>query len=131
MGKPSKGLKQKLRDLALQAHEVELSRALSVLAESFDEWRSGKIDSQELNGVIHRYHQRTVREIFARYESNDDRALVASAVAAGILDRQQLPAELVDDMERLIAFFEVEAVKQCIVADNSTASLFGNAFGRA
>ena len=131
MGKPSKCLKQKLRDLALQAHEVELSRALSVLAESFDEWRSRKIDSHELNGVIHKYHQRTVREILARYESKDDRALVASAVAAGILDRQQLPTELADDMERLIAFFEVEAVKQCIVAGSSTASLFGNAFGRA
>ena len=111
MRKTSKNLKQLLPGLARQAHEEELSRALSVLAESFDEWQSGRIDSRELNGIIHKFHQRTAREISLRYETGDDRALVASAVATGVLDRQLLPNELARDMERLIAFFEVAAAK--------------------
>lgn len=111
MRKASRNLKQLLPELARQAHEEELSRALAVLAESFDDWRSGRIDSWELSGIIHKFHQRTAREIFTRYETGDDRALVASAVATGVLDRRRLPNELADDMERLIAFFEVAAAK--------------------
>lgn len=110
-----------LCDLARQAHEEELSRALSALAESFDDWRSGKIDCDELNTIIHKFHQRTAREIFERYDTGDHRALVASAVAAGILDLQQLPNELVDDMERLIAFFEVAAVKEQLASVAASA----------
>ncbi|MCX7176311.1 MAG: hypothetical protein NT159_20785 [Proteobacteria bacterium] len=111
MAKTLTNLKSLLPKLARQAHEEELSRALSALAESFDDWRLGKIDSHELSGIIHRFHQRTAREIFMRYETGDDRALVASAVATGVLDRQRLPNELADDMERLIAFFETAATK--------------------
>jgi hypothetical protein len=111
MSKTSRNLKQLLPELARQAHEEELSRALAVLAESFDDWRSGRIDSRELTGIVHKFHQRTAREISLRYETGDDRALVASAVATGVLDRQRLPDDLADDMERLIAFFEVAAAK--------------------
>jgi len=111
MRKTSKNLKQLLPELARQAHEEELGRALAVLAESFDDWRSGRIDSRDLTGIIHKFHQRTAREIFMRYEMGDERALVAAAVATGVLDRQRLPHELADDMQRLIAFFEVAAAK--------------------
>lgn len=121
MRKTPRNLKQLLPELARQAHEEELSRALSVLAESFDEWRSGKIDSHELNGIIHKFNQRTAREIFVRYEMGDVRALVASAVAMGVLDRRQLPNELFDDMERLIAYFEDAAVKVEFVASARNA----------
>jgi len=111
MRKTPKNLKHLLPGLARQAHEEELSRALSALAESVDDWRVGKIDSHELNAIIHRFHQRTAREIFTRYETGDNRALVASAVATGVLDRQRLPDGLADDMERLIAFFETAVAK--------------------
>jgi len=111
MRNTSKSLRHLLPELARQAREEELNRALAALARSFDDWRAGRIESRELNGVIHKFHQRTAREISGRYATGDDRALVASAVATGVLDRQQLPDELADDMERLIAFFTVAAAK--------------------
>ena len=108
--------KQTLCDLAKQAHEEELRRALLVLARYFDEWASGKIDSDELNQIIHKFHEQTAHEISVRYDMGDHRALVANAVASGILDRQQLPDELARDMERLIAYFEVASVKEQFMA---------------
>jgi len=115
--------KQTLRDLVQQAHEEELSRALSVLADFFDDWRSGKIDSREMNQIIHKFHQQTVREISVRYEMGEQRALVANAVAVGILDRQHLPGDLVRDMERLIAYFEADSVKASFsTTESSTVS---------
>ena len=113
--KKSSYRKQALGDLVKQAHEEELSRALNVLAGYFDEWRSGRIDSVELNQIIHKFHQQTAHEIFVRYEMGDHRALVANAVASGILERKQLPVELIQDMERLIAYFEVDAAKERLI----------------
>jgi len=104
--------KQALGELVKQAHQEELSRALNVLAGYFDEWRSGKIDSIELIQIIHKFHQQTAHEIFVRYEMGDHRALVANAVATGMLERNQLPDELIRDMQRLIAYFEVAAAKE-------------------
>lgn len=112
MRKTSTSRKQALRDCVQQAYEEELSRALSLLAGSFDAWRSGMIDSEELNRIIHKFHQQTAREITVRYDMGDQRALVANAIASGILDRQQLPSELIADMEQLIAYFEAATSKE-------------------
>jgi hypothetical protein len=109
MGEPSKRLKRLLREYASRAHEEELRRALVELSRAFDEWSAGKISCQGLSARIHEFHDGTARDIFKSYSHRLVEAPLARAIAGGILDKSQLPPELVEYLARSIEFYETES----------------------
>ena len=108
MGEPSKRVKQLLREYASRAHEEELRRALVELSGAFDEWKAGKISSEGLSARIHEFHDGTARDIFNSYTHRLVEAPLARAIAGGILDKSQLPPELLEYLARSIEFYEAE-----------------------
>jgi hypothetical protein len=105
---PSKHIKRLLREWSGRAYAEELRRALLPLGKSFDRWRAGDLDSFELSERIHRFHQGPNRELFNRYNSGNTilHLIVARAVFAGILDREQMPEELLEYLAPSLSFYE-------------------------
>jgi hypothetical protein len=101
-----KRIKRLVREWAGIAHDRELHKALSELRVQFDRWERGEIDSFDLNELVHRFHQDSSREIWKRYATTHLEPTVASAVVAGVLRKEELPAELVQHIEGLIEFYE-------------------------
>jgi hypothetical protein len=81
---------------------------LTELRAQFDRWDRGEIDSFELNDLVHKYHDGTSREIWKRYATSHLAPAVASAVAAGVLRRDELPEELAQHIAGLIDFYQHE-----------------------
>jgi len=95
-----------LRELADKAYEEELRRALTPLAEAFERWRERTASSFEISGLIHEFHQGPSRRIWGTYNALKPDALVARAVALGLLARETLPAELAASLAQ-----RIEAIK--------------------
>ena len=72
----------------------------------FDRWDRGEIDSFELNELVHRFHQDTARDIWKRYAMTHLEPAVASAVAAGVLRKEELPVEIAQHIAGLIEFYD-------------------------
>ena len=101
-----KRIKRLVREWAGIAHDRDLRNALRDLRMQFDRWDRGEIDSFELNELVHRFHQDTSREIWKRYATTHLEPAVASAVAAGVLRKEELPSELLQHIDGLIEFYE-------------------------
>jgi hypothetical protein len=101
-----KRIKRLLREHAELAHEEELRRALLPLAAAFDEWKAGRLSSGELSDRIYEFHQGPSRELFSRYDNRWLDMPVAYAIVRGILDKTQVPPELLDYLQRHLAFYE-------------------------
>ena len=101
-----KRLKRLLRTWAGEAHEEELQRALVPLAEAFDRWKRGEIASSELSNLIHKFHQGPPRELFVKYNTNHLEAPVAHAIVIGVLDKNKIPPELLEQLAAWIKFYE-------------------------
>jgi hypothetical protein len=99
-------IKRLVREWAGIAHERDLRKALNELRAQFDRWDRGEIESFELNDLVRRFHQDTAREIWKRYATTHLEPAVASAVAAGVLHKEELPPELVQHIAGLIEFYE-------------------------
>jgi hypothetical protein len=90
-----KAIKRAMRALVGIAHETELKRALEELYGSFQEWKSGEIDSIELSDEIHNFHNGPNRDIYLRYASKLNlRFLVRQALAEGTLQEAAVPKEV-------------------------------------
>ena len=105
---PPKAVKRLVREWAAIAHDRELGRALLELRTQFDRWERGEIAAADLNDLIHRFHQGASREIWKRYDTNHLEPAIGSAVAAGILRRDELPEELLRHVAGLIEFYEAD-----------------------
>ncbi|MEP7012425.1 MAG: hypothetical protein ABJC13_19055 [Acidobacteriota bacterium] len=101
----TKANRKKLRELAAVAHERELSAELGKVEQEFARWRRGEIDPFELNDRIHRFHDGTSRDLYATRGLRPHQA-VARAVAYRILDRTEIPSDILAAMETVIGFFE-------------------------
>src|SRR6266542_7169140 len=101
-----KHIKRQVREWAGIAHERDLRKALGELRAQFDLWERGEIDAFELNERVHRFHQDTSRENWKRYATTHLETAVASAVAAGVLRKEELPSELLQHIDGLIEFYE-------------------------
>ena len=101
-----KRIRRQVREWATIAHDRDLRKALSELRAQFDLWERGDIDSFELNERVHRFHQDTSREIWKRYAATHLEPVVASAVATGVLRREELPLELLQHIDGLIEFYK-------------------------
>ena len=106
MDEVPKRINRQVREWAGIAHERDLRKALSELHRQFERWELGEIDSLELNEGVHRFHQERSREIWKRYATTHLEAAVASAVAAGVLRKEELTSELLHHLAALIEFYE-------------------------
>ena len=108
MPDPPKALKRLVREWAAIAHDRELGGALLELRAQFERWQRGEIAAADLNYLIHQFHQGASREIWKRYATNRLEPAIGSAVAAGILRREELPEELLRHIAGLIEFYEAD-----------------------
>lgn len=104
----SKRLKRLIREYASRAYEAELGRALGELEQQFAAWRNGQISAGELSDRVHAFTRGPARELHQRYNANLDDMQVAHAIVLGLLPRDELPAELLDALQPILAFFEHE-----------------------
>jgi len=108
MKDPPKAVKHLVREWAAIAHDRELGHALLELRTEFDRWQRGEITAADLNDLIHQFHEGASREIWTRYATNHLEPAIGSAVAAGILRREELPEELLRQIAGLIEFYEAD-----------------------
>ena len=100
-----KNIKRLLREYMAEAYERELHRELVKLDQSFAEWGEGKISSGELSYRVHQYETGPSRELYKKYNFSYHDANVAYAIATGILKRDDIPAELLEAISSLLAFY--------------------------
>lgn len=79
-----------------------MRKALSELRAQFHRWERGEIDSFALNELVHQFLQHASRDIWKRYATTHLEPAVASAVAGGVPQNQELPTELVAHIAGLI-----------------------------
>jgi|SRR5438094_4356468 len=103
-----KKIRRLVREWAGIAHDRELRKALGELRVQFGRWERGEISSFELNDFVHQFHDGSSREIWKRHATSHLEPTVASAVAAGILRKEELPSELVQHIAGLIEFYEAD-----------------------
>lgn len=106
MDRPPKKIRRLLREQLDRAYEEELRRALEPLHEAFGRWKKEELGSFELNELIHRFHQGPSRQLFSRYNGTMMEMSVAHAIVSGVLDRNDVPAELLDCLRTKIEFYE-------------------------
>jgi hypothetical protein len=102
---PPKRIKRLLREFAAKAHEEELRRALTPLAHAFERWSRGEADSFELSGLVHAFHQGPSTDRFVRYTRRPHDPAVACAIATGIIDRQEVPEDLLEHLALALEFY--------------------------
>ena len=71
-------------------------------------WERGELGSGELSEIIHGFHQGPARDLFVRYNTIRLEMAVAYAITAGVLDRQTIPAEVLDHLAGPLQFYESE-----------------------
>jgi hypothetical protein len=99
-----KRIRQLIREWMTEAYERELHRELTKLDESFAEWRRGAISSGELSHRIHEWETGPSRALFKQYNHGPQDVSVAYAIVVGILNEEEVPAELVEAIGGAIAF---------------------------
>src|SRR6185369_2597030 len=102
----SKQLKKQLRAIIGQAYETELERELDGLESEFRRWRSEEIDAFELEARIHQFHNGPARKLWSTYADSPASMLAfnaAGVVARGIVAREDVPSEVLKELEPAIA----------------------------
>ena len=108
----SKSIRKKLRELKMEAHEREIKSHLIELSKKFDEWKQDKIGSGDLSVHIHEYDKGPSKWMFGFYNNLDPEANIARAVALGFLSRDEVPDEILEDIENQITYFEEQNKKK-------------------
>jgi hypothetical protein len=103
-----KRIKRLIREYAARAYEAELGKALGDLEEQFAIWRGGQISAGELSDRVYAFSRGPARELWQRYNAGLDDMQVTYAIVTGILSRDHLPAELLEALQPVIAFYEQE-----------------------
>jgi hypothetical protein len=101
-----KNIKRLLREYMVEAYECELHRELAKLDLSFAEWRDGKLSSGELSYLVHQYEAGPSRELYKKYNYSPHDMNVAYAIVTGILKRNEIPAELLEAISSLLAYYQ-------------------------
>lgn len=89
-----KAQRRRLRELAELAYERELSRELADLETEFGRWRSGETNAFDLSEAIHIFQQGAARELFSRYGRSSQELVVAQAIRAGVISRDEVGAPM-------------------------------------
>jgi hypothetical protein len=100
-----KHIKRLIREWNTEAYERELRRELARLDRGFAEWRDGNMSSSELARRIHEWDRGPARGLDEQYNSRRVDTNVAYAIVAGILSQDEVPPDLVQALERPLAFY--------------------------
>ncbi len=92
-------LKRQLRQFAQLASERELQQQLTDLAAQMDAYRQRAMTARELRHILHKYVEGASRELIQRYREQPDDLSVRKALAKGILQRDELPRDLLAALE--------------------------------
>ena len=111
MSEIPKNIKKLIYDYAAIAHDRELGQALQELRADFDRWKKGDISPIQLNNQIHDFHQGPSREFWKKYGTQTQETALAAAIVTGILPKGEVPDELLQYLEPLIEFYEVQMSK--------------------
>jgi hypothetical protein len=101
-----KNIRRLLREYMIKAYAQELHRELAKLDLGFAQWRDGKIDSSELSYRVHQFEMGASRELYKKYNNSYDDMNVAYAIVTGILNRDEIPAELLESLSSLLVFYQ-------------------------
>ncbi len=101
-----KSIKKLLQHFRREAYERALRRELTKLDHSFAAWRAGRLSNGELNQRIHQYETGAARELYKQYHHNPPDLSVAYALVVGILQRDEVPAELLAALEGPLRFYQ-------------------------
>jgi hypothetical protein len=112
MTETSKRMKALLRQHAGRAWEAEMKAALGTLAARFRDWEAGRLSSSDLHTAIHEYHDGVGREIWKRFATNNPKVPLAHAVAAGVVAKESLPAEVQEHISGMVEFFQAGEQEQ-------------------
>jgi hypothetical protein len=95
------------RELAAKAHERDVRRHLEKLHAEFERWREGEIETWDLTDAIHRFHNGPDRKLFGMYNTRGmAHIIVARAVAAGLLNEEEVAAEIREIVASDLEFFQ-------------------------
>ena len=103
--------RKELRELAGIAWERELAGALATLEDQFRAWRAGQLSPFALSEAIHKYHNGAARDLYVFYAGGHPEPCVARAIAAGLLARAEVSADLLRKLGTLVEFFETQAAE--------------------
>jgi hypothetical protein len=103
--RPPKSVRKHLRELASVAYERELNRELETLAAEFERWRLGALSPWDLSERIHAFHQGPARDLFVFYRDLDEAMVVGRALAEGILEQKEIPAEVLPHVASTCEFY--------------------------
>jgi hypothetical protein len=103
--KISKSERARLRELAEEAWDAELSEHLLELYEEFGRWANNGMSAFDLGEKIHQFHDGVSRELYKRYAMLDPAISVARAVALGFLGEEALGESLSRKLAREIQTF--------------------------
>ena len=102
----TKANRLKLRELAGVAYSRELGTELAKVEKEFVRWRSGEIDPFELSDRIHQFHDGVSRDLYVAYRDLSPHHSVARAVAHQILERAEIPPDILAALQSAIELFE-------------------------
>jgi hypothetical protein len=113
----SKRLRGVVRDLAAKAHERELRRLLDPIADAFAQWRLGMLDTQAVLASWGRVAPRR-RRFSQRYGTPSIAPMmVAYAIVVGLLENDEVSAEVLQALEKPIAFYRTGLANGTISLD--------------
>lgn len=83
-----------LRDLTGKAHDREVHKLLSTIAEDFDAWRSGKKETWDLVDALDKFAKERRSTSSPYRDQSLAHIMVARAVVEGLLNSDEVPAEI-------------------------------------
>ncbi|MCD4738061.1 MAG: hypothetical protein K8R89_02225 [Anaerolineae bacterium] len=99
-----KPIKRLIREWATEAYERELHQELLKLDQHFVEWRREAISNGEMSYRIHEWETGPSRALFKQYNYGPKDISVAYAIVVGILDEEEVPAELLEAIAGAVQF---------------------------
>ena len=105
MDKLSKRDKKKLRYLVDLAYKNDLSRCLDVVYENFKSWKSGENTVWDLEQHIHEFHNKTARDLYKSYVTNDPVFAVAFGIRQGVISLEEVPDQVKEEIKILSGVF--------------------------
>ncbi len=114
----SRDIRKEMRQLVETAHDRELCLYLSYLEKRFAEWRNGQIDTGELSGFIHEFHDGTARAVYKTYTVLKPDQLVARALGIGLLRGEEVSEGLRHTLSDAINYY----TEHCTIDENDPLS---------
>ena len=88
--------------MAEEAYRRELDAELAKLAHQCERWRRSEFNPSELSNQIHEFHNGVNRRLYVQYSNEKPRFAVANAVARGVLRRQEVSAQILQEIDGLL-----------------------------